>query len=212
MPSPIRILCLGNELLADDAFGLVAAEELRRRFPQMDVVFTTDSGFHLLDNLLEAKFICIIDCIQTDRVPPGTLYVLRSSDMKSTYGPSPHYVGLLETLYLARELLLNVPKDVIILAVEAADCLTLGGKMHDAVESAVGVAADLVAEIAQNWKRLGAYDEDSADGLGRAIATVSARWGSERIVTIYDVVFLSFPSFYPEMSDHVLGDSGESSQ
>ena len=47
-----RILCLGNELLADDAFGLVAAEELRRRFPQMDVVFTTDSGFHLLDNLI----------------------------------------------------------------------------------------------------------------------------------------------------------------
>ena len=47
----IRILCLGNELLADDAFGLVAAEELRRRFPQLDVVFTTDSGFHLIDYL-----------------------------------------------------------------------------------------------------------------------------------------------------------------
>src|SRR5208283_5509171 len=51
LPAPIRILCLGNELLADDAFGSAVAEELRRRFPTMDVVFTTDSGFHLLDNL-----------------------------------------------------------------------------------------------------------------------------------------------------------------
>jgi hydrogenase maturation protease len=173
---------LGNDLLADDAFGLAASEEIRRRFPQLDVVFTTDSGFHLLDNLSEAKFILVIDCIQTGNHPPGTLYLLRSSDMKSSYGPSPHYVGLLETLQLARELLLNVPDDVIILAVEAADCLTLGGKMHVAVESAVGMAADLVAEMVQNWKPDGARDEDSGDGLRRAIATVTARWGSERLV------------------------------
>jgi hydrogenase maturation protease len=185
MPSPIRILCLGNELLADDAFGLAVAEELRRRFPQMDVVFTTDSGFHLLDSLIEAKFICVIDCIQTGNVLPGTLYVLRSSDMKSSFGPSPHYVGLLETLQLAKELLLNVPKDVIILAVEAADCLTIGGRMHDAVKSAVGLVVDLVAEMAQNWNPADVrHDKDSGDGLKRAIATVSARWGTERLVVI----------------------------
>ncbi len=88
--------------------------------------------------------------------------MLRSSDMKSTYGPSPHYVGLLETLQLAKELLLNVPKDVIILAVEAADCLTLGGKMNEAVRSAVGLVADLVAEIAQNWKPAEAQEGDIA--------------------------------------------------
>lgn len=178
------ILCLGNELLADDAFGLVAAEELRRRFPQLDVVFTTDSGFHLIDYLAEIELLVVVDSIQTGNVSPGTLYVLRSSDMKSAYGPSPHYVGLLETLQLARELLLNVPKDVIILAVEAADCLTLGGKMHDAVKSTVGLVVDLVAEITQNWKPAEAHDKVSGDGLKRAIATVSARWGSERLVVI----------------------------
>ena len=180
----IRILCLGNELLADDAFGLAAAEELRRRFPQMDVVFTTDSGFHLLDYLAEIELLVVVDSIQTGSVPPGTLYVLRSSDMKSPSGPSPHYVGLLETLQLAKELLLNVPKDVIILAVEAADCLTLGGKMHDAVKSAVGMVADLVAEIVQNWEPDGSQAQDSGDGLRRAIAVVSTRWGSDRLVVI----------------------------
>jgi hydrogenase maturation protease len=185
MSPRIRILCLGNELLADDAFGLVATEELQRRFPQMDVIFTTDSGFHLLDYLAEIEVLVVVDSIQTGSVPPGTLYVLRSSDMKSISGPSPHYVGLLETLQLARELLLNVPKEVIILAVEAADCLTLGGKMHDAVKSTVGLVVELVTEIEQGVKPTDVnQNQDSGDGLRRAIAVVSARWGSDRLVVI----------------------------
>ena len=185
IPAGIRILCLGNDLLADDAFGLAAAEELQRRFPQMDVIFTTDSGFHLIDYLADTPFLVIVDTLQMGRVPPGTLYVLRSSDIKSSYGPSPHYVGVFETLQLARELLPNVPKEVIILAVEAADCLTLGGKMHEAVKSAVGLVADLVAELALNWMPAGSQqDQFSGDGLMRAIAVVSARWGSERLVVI----------------------------
>lgn len=185
MPSLIRVLCLGNELLADDAFGLVVAEELRGRFPQMDVVFTSDSGFHLLDYLTDIDLLVVVDSIQTGNVPPGTLYVLRSSDMKSVYGPSPHYVGLLETLQLAKELLLNVPKDVFILAVEAADCLTLGGAMHDAVKSTVRLVADLVAEIAPNREPAEAHhDKDSGDGFRRAIATATARWGEKRLVVI----------------------------
>jgi len=181
----LRILCLGNELLADDAFGFAAAEELRRRFPQMDVVFTTDSGFHLIDYLDEIELLVVVDSIQTGNVPPGTLYVLRSSDIKSSFGPSPHYVGLFETLQLAKELQLNVPKEVVALAVEAADCLTLGGRMHDAVKSAVLLTAELVAEITHNWKPAGVHHvQDSGDGLRRAIVTVSARWGSERLVVI----------------------------
>jgi hypothetical protein len=57
--------------------------------------------------------------------------------------------------------------------------------MHNAVNSAVGLVRDLLAEKAHNWKPSGTrHEEDSGDGLGRAIATVSARWGSERLVVI----------------------------
>lgn len=179
----LRILCLGNELLADDAFGQCVAEELRRRFPHMDVVFTTDSGFHLIDYLSEISRLIVVDTILTGAVPPGTLHVLSTSDIKSLPGPSPHYVGLFETLQLARELLLNVPNDVVILAVEAADCLTLGGTMHPAVKSAVGLVAELVAEIAQHSKSAAALrDGDSGDGFRGAIATVSSRWGTDRFL------------------------------
>ena len=181
----IRVLCLGNELLADDAFGLVVAEELRGRFPQMDVGFTSDSGFHLLDYLTDIDLLVVVDGIQTGNVPPGILFVLRSSDMKSVYGPSPGYVVLLETLQLAQELLLNVPKDVFILAVEAADCLTLGGAMHDTVKSTVGLVTDLVAEISHNREPAKAHHvQDSGDGFRRAIATATAHWGAKRLVVI----------------------------
>ena len=106
--------------------------------------------------------------------------------MKSVCGPSPHYVGLLETLQLAKELLLNVPKDVFILAVEAADCLTLGGAMHDTVKSTVGLVTDLVAEISHNREPAKAHHvQDSGDGFRRAIATATAHWGAKRLVVIY---------------------------
>jgi hypothetical protein len=57
--------------------------------------------------------------------------------------------------------------------------------MHEAVKSAVGLVADLVAELALNWMPAGSQqDQFSGDGLMRAIAVVSARWGSERLVVI----------------------------
>jgi len=86
---------------------------------------------------------------------------------------------------LARELLLIVAQDVTILAVEVTDCLTLGGAMHEAVKSAGELVADIVAEIAHLGQPVEAHhNEDSGDGLGRAIATVTARWGAKRLVVI----------------------------
>ncbi len=183
MTSPIRILCLGNELLADDAFGLVASEELRRRFPQTDVVFTTDAGLHLIDYLSDVKLLLVVDTIQTGNVSPGTLYLLRSSDIKSPSGPSPHYLGLFDTIRLAEKLLHNVPEEVIILAVEAADCLTLGGEMHPAVRLAVDRVAGLAGEITNAWQ---AARPDSGvcarPSFLRALDAVAARCGNEGFV------------------------------
>jgi len=53
----LRVLCLGNELLADDAFGFIAAERIKRSFPQLDVVSSSDSGFHLMDYLTDIDLL-----------------------------------------------------------------------------------------------------------------------------------------------------------
>jgi hydrogenase maturation protease len=142
-----RVLCLGNDLLADDAFGFLAAEYLRARVPAaVDVVFCTDAGFALLD-YLDTRLLVVVDVIQTGRTPPGTVSVLRTEDLRGAPGNSPHYVGLFESLDLGRAIGMPVPDQVALVVVEAVDCLTIGGAMHPDVRAAVPEVAARVAAI-----------------------------------------------------------------
>ena len=147
----VRLLCLGNDLLADDALGIVVAEEVERRTRgAIDVVRSSLSGFGLLDDLLNASRMVVVDTILTGKAEPGTIYVLQEGDLQGVFGGSPHYVGLFETLALGRELRLVVPDDLVIVAVEAADCSTVGGAMHPAVKASVPKVLKLVQQIVRS--------------------------------------------------------------
>jgi hydrogenase maturation protease len=144
----LRVLCLGNSLLADDAFGLLVAEKLRAQQPQVEVAEATTSGFDLLDYTLGADRLLVVDTFKSGALPPGTISVFREKDVQSVPGGSPHYVGLFEALRLGKGLRLPVPDDVTIIAVEPADCLTVGGPMHPAVLGAIAPTLDLIRETA----------------------------------------------------------------
>lgn len=150
-----RVLCLGNELLADDAFGGVIAQKIRRQASEaVDVVFTANTGLSLLDYALNVQQLVVVDTIVTGRAAPGTLMVFREGDLQAMPGGSPHYVGLFDALSLARVLDLPAPRDVRIIAVEAADCTTIGGPMSPAVKEAVPDALQLVGEALAEWGRV----------------------------------------------------------
>jgi hydrogenase maturation protease len=143
----MRILCLGNDLLGDDSLGSVMAEHIRQFAPpEVEVVSTFETGFHLLDYVLNTKRLVVIDTVRTGTAPTGTIYVFRDDDLKALPGGSPHYVGLYEVLALSRRLGLPVAEEVAILAVEAADCSTLGGEMHPAVRAAIPVLIRIVRD------------------------------------------------------------------
>jgi hydrogenase maturation protease len=143
-----RLLCLGNDILADDAFGIRVAEKLRERLPEtVDVVSSMESGFRLMDHLLGVPRVVVIDTVQTGSAPPGTIFTLGEGDFEISPGGSAHYIGLFETLALGRKLELPVARDLSIIAVEAADCLTLGGPMDPAVESAMPEVIRRVEEM-----------------------------------------------------------------
>lgn len=143
-----RVLCLGNTLLADDAFGFRVAEELRRAWPHADVVETSAAGFDLLDLTLGARKLVVVDTFRTGGAPPGTITVFRENDLQPEPGASPHYVGLFEALRLGKELALPVPQEVAIIAVEPADCRTVGGAMHPAVGAAIPAVLRLIRDLA----------------------------------------------------------------
>lgn len=149
----VRVLCLGNDLLADDALGFRVARALRRelgdcRSSSVDIVETPEFGFALLDHLQDVRRVVVIDTVVTGRAEPGTLYrIAEDEDWEAAPGASPHYVGLFEALSAGRALGLPVAEEVVILAVEASDVVTVGGSISSAVEAAVPLVVSEVRTL-----------------------------------------------------------------
>jgi len=139
----VRVLCLGNDLLGDDALGLIAGREIRRLRPDVEVLASSASGLHLLDQIVDCDRLIVIDSIQSGRAEPGAIYVLDEADIPRSRGDSPHAAGLFDALSLARRLGLGAPSEVNVIAVEAADSRTIGGSMDPRVSGAIGRVIEL---------------------------------------------------------------------
>lgn len=152
--APVRLLALGNEILADDAFGFRVADEAERRFPgQFEIVRSSSVGFDLLDSLAGASRLLIVDTILTGSANPGAISVFRADRIRPAPNGSPHFLGLFEVLAVARRLSLPAPEETMVMAVEASDCTTVGGAMHPDVLSAIPKAVELAGRILADGSR-----------------------------------------------------------
>jgi len=144
--SAVRVLGLGNDLLADDAFGLRVARKIEERFGESaEVIRSSVSGLHLLEQVLGTERLIVVDTVITGDCPPGTVRVFAAGDARAARGGSPHTIGLFDALEVARGAGLAVPREISVVAVEAADCTTIGGAMHPAVEAAVAKAVAIAS-------------------------------------------------------------------
>ena len=140
-----RVLGLGNEILGDDALGILVAREAEARFGKdVEVVSSSQAGFHVMDELLGVSRLLVVDSIQTGAAKPGTFYVLDEHAIPPVPGVSSHSLGIFEVLAVARRLGLPVPAECVILAVEVADCTTVGGSMHPDVAAAIPVVLEWI--------------------------------------------------------------------
>jgi len=111
MAARVRVLGLGNEILADDALGILAARELARLFRPPtsrssrvpNPACTCSTTFTGVDRLV------VIDTVQTGRTAPGEILVVREQDVRSAPGTAAHGTGLFDALALARQLGFPVP-------------------------------------------------------------------------------------------------------
>ncbi len=139
----ILILGLGNELLGDDAVGLLVVQELRRRLGKReDLVFVEASvgGMALLDLLRGYRNLIMVDAIKTGKEKPGTIYRLSEDDFPeggSTW--SAHQMSLKFVLETGRRCGCPVPERVVIYAVEAADMQTWQRGCTCEVQEAIAV-------------------------------------------------------------------------
>jgi hydrogenase maturation protease len=137
------VLGLGNELIADDGIGILAARNLK---PQIH------KEAALLDLLVGYDRAIIIDAIYSGNHPPGTITQLNMDDLSRVVAPTPHFAGLPELFALAQRLELDFPEELVIFAVEAEDPLTIGGSLSPAVEQALPDLIDQTINRVSQWK------------------------------------------------------------
>ncbi len=154
LTSKTLLLGLGNDILTDDAIGLLVVRQVQPEFanhPSIDVRETTEMGLALLDFITGYSAVVIVDAIQTNQAPPGFIHELDPASLKQLTGSSPHFLGVGETLALGRQLGLPMPATVKIYAIEVGDPFTLGTRLTPRLQAALH---DIVERVAAVVRRL----------------------------------------------------------
>lgn len=163
------ILGLGNDLLGDDAVGLMAARRLRPTLAsQADVLESNLSGIALLDLFEGRDQVIVLDAMQSGCYPPGSVVELTTEDFRSFQCPSPHFSGLPELIDIAEKLGMGFPQKVRVLAVEIHEACEIGGPMCKEVADAIPEIVNCVV------KRLASWAERPVRST-----TQEAEWGTE---------------------------------
>lgn len=133
------IVGLGNDLLADDAIGILVARRLKEQLTDewIDIEECSAHGLAILDLFIDYDRAILVDALVTGKHPPGTIVEIPVDSLSSVPNPSPHFAGVPEMIALARQLGVNYPDEFHILGVEVADPFTLGGDLHPAVRAAI---------------------------------------------------------------------------
>jgi len=143
------VLGLGNPILTDDAVGMIVAEEVGRRLDREDVVVSQASvgGLGLLELVVGYDKVILVDAIRTESGVPGRVHRLSPDQFHGNLrAASTHDVTFATALELGRRLSKEIPKEIVILAVEAADTETFGEELTPAVAAAVPEVVDLVLQ------------------------------------------------------------------
>jgi len=148
------VIGLGNDLLSDDAIGILAARKLKNEVSgQVEIIESSLAGVALIDLLMGYRKAIIIDAIFTGRFEPGTIVELGPEDLSPVQNPSPHYTGLPEMLKIAELLDIDFPEDIRILAVEVADPHTIGGGLSLPVAGVLNELVRRVEEYLRCWEK-----------------------------------------------------------
>lgn len=147
-----QILGIGNSILSDDGVGVHVVERLKAEEISPGVVLTVGGtgGSALIDMIEEGDRLIIVDAIITG-APPGTIHELSVQDILSAtpiHLGSSHDFDFLTILGLGKDILgKEIPSEIMIIAVEAADITTFSEECTPPVKDAVNKVVQLVRSI-----------------------------------------------------------------
>jgi hydrogenase maturation protease len=142
------ILGLGNPLLGDDAIGLLVVDCLRQRLQGRDDVDVQEDeagGLRLMERLTGYERAIIVDAIVSGGTP-GTIRRMDSGELPTQRTAIAHGIDLPRALELGQALGLAMPRQVRVVAIEAASVLEFRNDMTPAVAAALEPAVATVLE------------------------------------------------------------------
>lgn len=146
------LLGLGNDIMGDDAVGLLVAEAIAGlSVSDLDVVPTPESGFRVMELLEGYHKALILDSVVTGSAPPGSIHQYDQEAFSQPIAPSPHYSGMPEAFALAERLDLVFPREVVILAMEIERPIRFHVGLSPVIAQALPHYIERVREVLCAW-------------------------------------------------------------
>ena len=159
MKQPIAlIVCIGNELVADDALGYHVYQQLQQRgIPSGTRLEYCGVGGVALLELLTGKeeLLIVVDAVQLGS-PVGTVHCIPWDQLpgQTEHAISAHGIGLKDTIAIGQALYPErMPEKVLLIGVEGRCFDELGGEMTPEVMAAIPVAVIAIYEEFSSLKQ-----------------------------------------------------------
>ena len=148
----ILVLALGNDLMGDDAAGLIASRKLKNEFGGgVDIFEIASAGFLLLDVMEGYDKVLLLDTIQSQTGTRGNIRELEKEDLSKKFSNSPHYVGLPELMELAGRLDIKFPGTVKALVMEINENGIIREGLNKDVNEKIPLMVTKAREILNSW-------------------------------------------------------------
>ncbi len=143
----ILVIGVGNLLRTDDGAGIHVINRLNEHHPEIKTIDAAMGSIEIIEAMRGYDRVVIVDAIETGSVP-GTIYrVNLTSGEALPVITHSHGTDLLTILQLGRQLYGDeMPREIILLAVEAEDTTTIGDEPTQRVEEAIVEVVELVTK------------------------------------------------------------------
>jgi hydrogenase maturation protease len=139
------VIGIGNAWCGDDAAGLLVAERVRERLPQVPVVEIEGEPSRLLDAMSGFDPVVIVDAVRSGEAEAGAIRRIdaTTSSLPETFGASTHHFSLGDAIELARSLG-RLPERLVVYGIDGCS-FELGTEPDPAIAQA---ADEVVQRIA----------------------------------------------------------------
>ncbi len=153
------VVCVGNELVADDAAGWAVYQRLAAGAlpPGVHAIFLACGGMALIEALGGEDLLVIVDAVELG-FPAGTVHTIAAEELPRSGGAvSAHGIGIPEVLEVGRLLCPErMPRRTVLIGIEGRCFDRPGREMTAAVEAAVPVAVHRVVRTL--WEHGARYE------------------------------------------------------